>query len=60
MSRVRKAAKDRAPTYLDLSRATQEDRYTCGYNQWYTDAQRDWNSYRGPPANLDPFAPFVA
>ncbi|MFZ0512522.1 MAG: hypothetical protein WAM14_13020 [Candidatus Nitrosopolaris sp.] len=36
-----------AKAYLDCSLPlTQDDRYYCGYNQGYIDAQRDWNSQR--------------
>jgi hypothetical protein len=39
-----------AKAYMDCSRpATQDERYTCGYNHGYLDAQRDWNLHRFPP-----------
>jgi hypothetical protein len=39
-----KAYTDCSQTYL-----TQNERYNCGYNRGYLDAQRDWNLHRFPP-----------
>ncbi len=39
-----KTATNCSQTYL-----TQQERYNCGYNHGYLDAQRDWNLQRFPP-----------
>jgi hypothetical protein len=43
MSQIAKAETYSSQTYL-----TQQQRYTCGYNRGYLDAQRDWNLHRFP------------
>jgi hypothetical protein len=39
----------KAGTYCSQTYLTQQERYTCGYNHGYLDAQTDWNYDRFPP-----------
>jgi hypothetical protein len=41
----------KAYTYCSRTFLTQEERYKCGYNHGYLDAQRDWNSQRWTPSS---------
>jgi hypothetical protein len=43
---IAKANTDCSQTY-----PTQNERYNCGYNRGYLDAQRDWNLHRFPPGS---------
>ena len=43
---IAKANTDCSQTYL-----TQNERYNCGYNRGYLEAQRDWNLHRIPPGS---------
>jgi hypothetical protein len=46
MPQIAKADTDCSQTYL-----TQQEKYNCGYNRGYLDAQRDWNLHRFPPGS---------
>jgi hypothetical protein len=46
MQQTAKAYKYCSRTFL-----TQDERYKCGYNNGYLDAQRDWNSQRWTPSS---------
>ena len=37
----------KAETYCSQTYLTQQERYNCGYNRGYLEAQRDWNLNRG-------------
>jgi hypothetical protein len=41
----------KAYTYCSQTFLTQDERYKCGYNHGYLDAQRDWNSQRWTPSS---------
>ncbi|MGB6527819.1 MAG: hypothetical protein WBF33_06900 [Candidatus Nitrosopolaris sp.] len=41
----------KAYTYCSRTFLAQDERYKCGYNHGYLDAQRDWNSRRWTPSS---------